>query len=348
MGNFNLTNPRIIGFWIFCFLCVNCININTALAEKHRWNFLVAHNPTNYENNDLIKKFIKTISEKSNADLEIKIQTLADTFTNPHPIAIGNVFRGEVEMSQVAIDRLYKYCPEMDALDAPLVFRNHEHAEKVLDGAIGDQLKKCLLTGSNGRLHGLYFTYSGGYRNIYSLKPLNSLRDLRGMRMGERGGRLGNDLMDYLGVEFTFYPPFLKDFMQQHEKKEIDAEEAEINRMVAFGKAYPEQMSNAKYMLETNHSLYLTLLVVNGSAYNALSKKNKLMLEQEAKKLAKSERLLSIKQEMNNKKDLMSRGVIFQKISEEDLQTLQRLSKRVYRKYQKSLGSLIQSIKQVK
>jgi TRAP-type C4-dicarboxylate transport system substrate-binding protein len=329
-------------------LSLPCVASASGEGDNKKWKFLSAHNPDNQENGDLIKTFMESVSQKSNGALELELASLPAEFSNPHPLAIGHVYRGAMEMSQVAVESLYRFCPEMDALDAPLVFRSHAHAEKVLDGAIGERLKKCLYEGSNGRMKGLAFTYSGGYRHFYSVKPIPTLADLRGHKVGERAGRLGNDLIDFLGMSIVFYPPFLKDFMQLHTNGEVEAEVAEINRVLAYRRPYSKQMQNVKHVLETQHSLYLTLLVVHGPSFNALPKDTQQMVENEAKNLAKEERLLSIRQEASGRKELAEKGVTFYSLTREDQAKLKQVSEKIHRKYNRELGGIIQKIKSVK
>ncbi len=119
--------------------------------------------------------------------------------------AVPKVYSGDVEMSQIPINRFIQASQILDVLDMPMMFRDHAHAHIVLDGKIGKNLRNSVAMGSNGNIHGLSFTYSGGWRNVYSTKELKSVSDLKGMKMRTRNGRMGNDAMDGLGVDFFAY-----------------------------------------------------------------------------------------------------------------------------------------------
>jgi TRAP-type transport system periplasmic protein len=64
----------------------------------------------------------------------------------------------------------------MLALDLPFVFADHDHATRVFEGEVGEELLNKITETSNVR--GMAFTYSGGFRNIVSNKAAKSLKDL--------------------------------------------------------------------------------------------------------------------------------------------------------------------------
>ena len=136
--------------------------------------------------------------------------------------------------------------------------------------------------------------------------------------------------------------------MEAHANGWVEAEEAEINRLVAFRGAYPKQMKEAKYVLETNHSLYLTLLVASGEFYNKLSPEQKNLLSREARTLAHEERALSIRQEIENKKMLEGEGVTFTQLSDSDMKTLKKMSRKIHKKYKGQVGKILSAIRNTK
>ena len=85
--------------------------------------------------------------------------------------------QGKIEMSQMYTTWLAeKFDQDMLALDMPFIFKDHDHATRVLEGEVGEFLLNKITEKSNVR--GMAFTYSGGFRNVISSKKVDKLSDL--------------------------------------------------------------------------------------------------------------------------------------------------------------------------
>jgi TRAP-type C4-dicarboxylate transport system substrate-binding protein len=72
----------------------------------------------------------------------------------------------KIQMSQLVTTNLAAmYNKDMHVLDMPFLFRDHDHATRVLEGAPGKQLLAGLAKTSP--LRGLAFTYSGGFHVLW-------------------------------------------------------------------------------------------------------------------------------------------------------------------------------------
>jgi TRAP-type C4-dicarboxylate transport system substrate-binding protein len=322
-----------------------------AEQQPVRLDFVIAHKPDNTENVRLIEDFAKRVKERTKGAVEILPSALKPTrdeeFANSHEVALGKVYTGEAAMSQISVKKFSDISPDIDVLDMPLVFRTHEQAARVLDGDIGARLREGVRTGSNGSLRGLAFTYSGGFRDIYSTKEITSVTDLKGMKMRIRSARSGRDAMAFLGINFFSFPPgndITANWIQRHSDAEGLAEEAELNRIVTYKKRQPEMVGHIKTVLETKHSLYLTLVTIHGPVFDKLSKEQQDILQAEAARLAKEERELSIRQEKTAKAELEKAGVRFVRMSKADQAVLDEMAAKVRSKYQGELGTWFAAI----
>lgn len=328
-------------------------DISLAAGKVQSAQFLVVHKQSNQENLQLMREFSQRVKEKTKGELEItvtpfisKLPEELKSLKHSGPfVAIPEVYGGQVQMSQVPIDRLLKLNQEIDVLDMPMIFKNHDHAERVLDGPIGDELRESLLISSNHRVRGLAFTYSGGWRNIYSVKAIKSLGALKGQKMIYRGGRMGNDFMYLLGIQPIVGFLSLESFVAGHFEGHLEAEEAETNRIADFIDESPSLIKAIKTVLETRHSLFLTVIIVNEDFFNSLSPSAQEVLEAEARVLAKKERALSIRQESENRKLLMNKGIKFVEMSKADQSRLNEWGMKVQEKYRQYLGKYVDQIR---
>lgn len=91
--------------------------------------------------------FAQKVKEKSNGELEIEIlgadQYIDKYMSNEKVDTVEGVQfaslvnDGVVEMSQMYNTTLGHYNDELNVLELPYLFRDHDHASKVLDGEIG-------------------------------------------------------------------------------------------------------------------------------------------------------------------------------------------------------------------
>lgn len=71
------------------------------------------------------------------------------------------------------------YVPEFEVLGLPFIYTDEYQANAVVKGEVGDLLKQKLLDESNMRIVSLL---AGGFRNMISSTPVNSLDDFRGLK----------------------------------------------------------------------------------------------------------------------------------------------------------------------
>jgi TRAP-type C4-dicarboxylate transport system substrate-binding protein len=133
-------------------------------------------------------RFSQEMMAKTNGQINIEVMTLSqyqEKYSPNKKITKHDLLDlmevGEIEMSQMYTTTLGKFNKDMFALDMPFLFRDHDHAAHVLEGQIGQSLMNGLAEKSN--IQGLAFTYSGGYRMIAATKPINTVADLKGLKV---------------------------------------------------------------------------------------------------------------------------------------------------------------------
>ncbi|KPM30558.1 TRAP transporter, substrate-binding periplasmic subunit [Croceitalea dokdonensis DOKDO 023] len=103
---------------------------------------------------------------------------------------------GSLDMTKVSVGVLENFAPKMKVLGLPFLFRGREHAFKVLDGPIGQQL---LNDGEQYWLKGLGY-YDAGSRSFYTKdKPVNTPEDLKGQKIRVMESVTAMDMVRGLG-----------------------------------------------------------------------------------------------------------------------------------------------------
>ena len=167
--------------------------------------WVIAHEPI-----DLFlraaEKFRNSVKEKTNGFLNIEILSLTEyskKYNNGVKVTKHDLLQlmedGEVEMSQMYTTWLGHYNKDMFVLDLPFLFRDHDHAEGVLEGNIGEYILKGLE--DNSAVRGLAFTYSGGYRIIPANKELTTVESFRGTKIRTSRSPIAIDTFTALGAD---------------------------------------------------------------------------------------------------------------------------------------------------
>jgi TRAP-type C4-dicarboxylate transport system substrate-binding protein len=151
-------------------------------TTKIRW--VIAHEPLS-----LFVRAAKDFQDFVNAaqsveKIDVEVMTLSEyserynngVVVTKHDL-LDLIDQGKIEMSQMYTTWLAaKYDQDMLALEMPFIFKDHDHATRVLEGEVGEFLLDKITAKSNVR--GMAFTYSGGFRNVLSSKKIESLKDL--------------------------------------------------------------------------------------------------------------------------------------------------------------------------
>jgi tripartite ATP-independent transporter DctP family solute receptor len=105
---------------------------------------------------------------------------------------------GAIDLNRTNVAPIGSFVPEANVLALPFLFRSVDHLYKVLDGPIGADI---LASFDPYGFVGLAF-YDSGARSIYnSVRPIQSLADLKGMRLRVQQSDLMMDMMRALGAE---------------------------------------------------------------------------------------------------------------------------------------------------
>jgi TRAP-type C4-dicarboxylate transport system substrate-binding protein len=151
-------------------------------TTKIRW--VIAHEPLSLFER-AAKDFQTFVNEAQSAEkIEVEVMTLneyADKYNDGVAVSKHDLLdlmeQGKIEMSQMYTTWLAEDIEhDMLALEMPFIFEDHEHATRVLEGEVGEELLDKITEKSNVR--GMAFTYSGGFRNIIVNKPVTGLDDL--------------------------------------------------------------------------------------------------------------------------------------------------------------------------
>ncbi len=115
---------------------------------------------------------------------------------------IEQVKLGALDFLRLNTGTLNTICPAMMVPLMPFVFRDKAHMRAVLDGPIGDEmLADCTAHGMIGLAW-----YDSGARSFYTMKPVRSMADLKGMKIRVQQSDVWVAMMRLLGANAVPMP----------------------------------------------------------------------------------------------------------------------------------------------
>jgi TRAP-type transport system periplasmic protein len=308
-------------------------------TRKIRW--LIAHEPVELFLRTA-KAFQDKIAELTNNEFEVEIFTPTEytekfgkIFKHPLPYAIVDPIvhmdEGYIEMSQMHITELARWdSPNFFALELPFLFRDHDHASRVLEGEIGRSLLQNLANESPAT--GLAFTYSGGFRCIASDSEIVDLDDLKDTIFATGPNPITIDTVKAIGATPNTFN--IRDFNKNAgrvEGYEADALETTIPRYLALYK----DSSDKRYLTNTKHSLFLTSIIISTKFWESLGEDLQAKFQEACTYASRLERKWSVEDAENfaAKENHSDIGITYKELGDEEIEKFKELTKPIYEKY---------------
>jgi len=232
---------------------------------------------------------------------------------------------GIVDAGIITNGPIINFVPRFGAIDLPFLFRNPEHAYKVLDGSIGQGLFADL---EKQGWKGLAWA-ERGFRNLTnSKKAVNSPDDVKGLKIRVMQNPVYVDSFKALGANAV--PMAWTEALTALQQGTVDGQENPLNVIVAF-----KLNESQKYMAITRHAYApapILMSMVTWKKLNAGQQKAVLKAAQEA---AVYERAFNNASEKLWVKELEGKGM---KVTTPDLKPFLAAVKPVYDAYTPKFG----------
>jgi tripartite ATP-independent transporter DctP family solute receptor len=177
---------------------------------------------------------------------------------------------GTIDLVVTSTGPLGGFVPKMFVVDLPFLFRDREHAYKVLDGPIGRDLLDAF---SAKGIKGLAF-WENGFRQITNnVRPIEKPEDLKGIKIRTMENKVHLASFKAFGASPT--PMAWSEVYTALQQKTIDAQENPI-AIIYHQKIFEVQ----KYLALTGHFYSPTPLLMSLKVFESLPKDiQKIMLD---------------------------------------------------------------------
>lgn len=297
---------------------------------KLRW--VIAHEPAYlfYRVAEDFKRLVNQHQDAVNVDIEILTAEEYNKKYNPaEAVNRHNLWKllqdGTVQITQMQTTSLaQQFNRQMHVLDLPYLFDNHDQAQQALEGDVGQYLLNNFDSAS--KLKGLAYTYSGGFRLMPFKGSVSTLAEVAGQSVRSGMSKIAQDTMRAFGFDPV--------------PTEIDEVSAVIKSDKAVGaehvaqRLFPDQCEDwINTIIDTEHSLFLTSIVVNIDWWNELDSKVQSVFMDCALQAARNERELSVQDGVRSLEKLQQQGVKVIQLTEQQKQDLRAKVQDIYTKY---------------
>jgi TRAP-type C4-dicarboxylate transport system substrate-binding protein len=300
-------------------------------AKKIIW--VIAHDPAYL--------FIRA-AEFFKAELEaripgqIEIEVLTDTeygnkYNNGVAVRKKDVLdlmeSGTIQVSQLYTTWLAdRYTRNLNVIDLPFLFKDHDHASRVFDGEIGKELLNRIETEGGNKVKALAFTYSGGWRTIPSKTEINSIDDFRGVKFRVSSGPVIKDTFDALGADTVFFP--VEELADRAEQGEVDAGECTYTRY------YPlNQDKSLPVINDMEHNIACTSIIINKEFWDTLTESQQDAMQAAGRASAKIERVESVNDAIRVEQECRDNGIKVVKWDVAEVEKFKAAMGPLYEKY---------------
>ena len=200
------------------------------------------------------------------------------------------------------------YTPEIALLSQPMLIKDYDHMDKVVQGEVGKELSRRLEEDTN--MHVLGWVRNG-FRNIISKRPLNSLEDCKGFIIRSPESDIYIDTFTLLGMSPTPIP--YSDIYTAMQTGVVEGCETSFEQFILA--SFYEL---GKYILESNHMAASMSLIINKDVWNSISAGDqKIMNDLYAELFTKcNEEVAAAEQEF--KQQLIDLGCAFSQFEDQD------------------------------
>lgn len=250
-------------------------------ADAPEYVFTYAENQAeDYPTTKGAYRFAELVKERT--DGKIIIQVNAEAALGDEQSVVEQMQFGGIDFTRASISSMGEFLPKMNVLQMPYLYTGADHMWKVLDGEIGDDF---LSSFEEIDLIGLSW-YDAGARNFYnSVRPIQTLEDLKGMKIRVQESRMMGRMVELLGA--TSVPMTYADVYSALQIGQIDGAE---NNWPSYESE--RHYDVAKYMTVDEHTRVPEVQLIAKATWDKLTPEYQQIIQECARESAQYERML--------------------------------------------------------
>jgi tripartite ATP-independent transporter DctP family solute receptor len=294
--------------------------------------------PEGYPTVEAVENMGKKLDKATNGRITVQMYPAMQLGGEKEAIEQAQV--GAIAFARVSVGALGPVVDELNVFNLPYVFRNTEHAQKVMDGDIGKELLDKITNSGKG-LVGLCWMDAGA-RSFYDTKhPIKTMADLKGLKVRVMGNPMFVDMANAMGAN-----GIAMGYDQVFTSLQTGVIDGAENNPPSF--VFDNHYQVAKYYTIDEHLIVPEVLVMSKKIFDSLSKDDQALLLKYAREAQFEERKLWEEYEKKAMDKAKASGVQIVHLSADDKKKLQDAVKPVWDKYGPKYAAMVKRIEAVK
>jgi tripartite ATP-independent transporter DctP family solute receptor len=268
-------------------------------------------------------KFAELVAQRTKN--KVKIDVYPSTQLGNERDMVEGLQLGTIDLVVTSTGPLGGFVPKMFVVDLPFLFKDRDHAYKVLDGPIGRDLLEAF---SGKGIKGLAF-WENGFRQITNnVRPIEKPEDLKGIKIRTMENKVHLASFKAFGASPT--PMAWSEVYTALQQKTIDAQENPV-AIIYHQKIFEVQ----KYLTLTGHFYSPTPLLMSLKTFNLLSKEDQKIFMDTAIECATYERNLLRDSEAKQIAEVKAKGM---QVTTPNKKPFQDAAASVYKEFEGQFG----------
>ena len=292
--------------------------------------------PQDYPTTQAAYKFADLVNEKTNGRVAVEVYygaTLGDEKS-----VIEQLQFGGIDFTRVSLSPLAEFNKSLNVLQMPYLYTDADQMWRVLEGEIGEEF---LASMSESGMTGLSW-FDAGARNFYnSQREINSLEDMKGLKIRVQESELMMDMVKALGAEPT--PMAYGEVYSSLQTGVIDGAE---NNWPSYESTSHYEV--AKYFVLDGHTRVPEPQLVSNKTMEKLAALDPSfpdIIRECAKESAKVERELWAEKEAASEAKVREGGSVITELSAEEIAKFQDAMAPLYEKLSDEDKAIVEKIK---
>jgi tripartite ATP-independent transporter DctP family solute receptor len=192
---------------------------------------------------------------------------------------------GAIQMLRVSVGSMGPIVDDINVVNMPFLFKNTAHAEKMMDGPIGQELLDKITASPNAGLVAVCWMDAGA-RSLYNTKrPIKTIEDLKGLKFRVIGNPIFIDMMNALGGNGV-----AMGYDQVFSALQTGVIDGAENNPPSY--VFSNHYTAAKYFSLTEHLIIPEVLLFSKKAWSQLSADDQGLIKKFAREAQLEEREL--------------------------------------------------------
>ncbi len=256
------------------------------------------------------ERFSELLSDKT--DGEISVTILGNSVMGHETEMFEQEMAGALDMAIVSPGLITDFSHSANIFSVPFLYRDVDHWQKILDGQVGQEIADRISQETGVKVLA-YF--GGGKREVVSTKPVNSLADLKGLKIRTNPTEPLIAAWQAIGVK-----PSVMAWKEIYTGLQLGAIDGLLNEpewvlRMRFNEVAP-------HLVMTDHDITVRLLTMSEQTWERLNESEQQAVTMAARESAAYARKVQLKQDAEALESLVDQGMKLHRIDRDKMQEM--------------------------